>query len=93
MAKQKTWEKEMVIDGIEFKLTFWKDSWGSLWTSIEKKIIVRGWFGKQYEAYELIRKYWTEKDPVELAKQEIADYIEEVKNEIKNEKVLDNWCK
>lgn len=88
----KKWTKELVIDGIEFKLTFWKDNWGLLWTRIEEKVLVRGWFGKVREDYALICEYWTDDNPIEVSCQKIAEYLTNEKKEKEFEKALDKFC-
>ena len=89
----KIWTTEMVVDNTEFKVTFWKDSWGLMWTEVEKKVWVQGWLSKKYRPkYETILKYWTDKDPVERVKELIADYLFEQEKEKNIEKALDKLC-
>ena len=88
----KKWVKELQIDGKELRVTFWRDSIGCLWTLIEEKVEIRGWFGKVRTDYALIREYWTEDDPIEVSCQEIAKYLTDEKNKIKFEKELDRLC-
>ena len=88
----KRWVKEMVVDNKEFRVTFWRDNLGLMWTRLEEKVLVRGWFGKIREDYNLIREYWTDDDPIEVSCQEIAKYLTDEKNKVKYEKELDRLC-
>lgn len=88
----KRWVKEVTIDDREFRATFWKDNWGLMWTRLEEKVLVRGWFGKVREDYVLIREYWTDDDPIEVSCQEFAKYLTEEKKDKEIEKALDRFC-
>lgn len=93
MAK-KTWVKELVIDDRQFRITFWRDSWGLMWTCIEERIWTPRRFSNKYRKdFIRIKKYWTEEDPIETADQEITNYLLQTKKEKEFEKALDNWCK
>lgn len=86
--------KELVVDNITYKLTFWTDNWDFQWTRIEKKVWVRPWYStrKFREDWELIREYWTEDDPIETALVELAKYVTREKKKKEYKKALDNWC-
>ena len=88
----KIWTKNITVENREFRLTFWKDNWDLMWTRIEEKVLVRGWFGKVREDYALIREYWTEDDPIEVSCQEIAKYLTSEKEKKEIEKLLDKFC-
>ena len=88
----KRWIKEMTVDNREFRATFWRDNWGLMWTCLEEKVLVRGWFGKVREDYTLIREYWTDDNPIEVSCQRITAYLTDEKKEKEFEKALDRFC-
>lgn len=89
----KVWTKNITVEDREFRLTFWRGIGDLLWTRIEEKVLVRGWFGKVREDYALIRdEYWTDENPVEKALHEIKKYLNNEKEEKEIEKLLDKFC-
>ena len=89
----KEWTKELVVDNREFHLTFWRDSWGLLWTNISEKVSRKPTFfnRKNYEMVQ-IREYWTSDNPVEVATQEIVKRLTHEKEKKEFEKLLDKFC-
>lgn len=88
----KVWTKSITVENREFRLTFWRGIEDLLWTRIEEKVLVRGWFGKVREDYALICEYWTDDNPIEVSYQRITAYLTDEKKEKEFEKALDRFC-
>ena len=90
----KTWTKEITVEDNTFRIIFWNDRWDFPWTRIEKKVWVRPWYSKKYRvAWETVCEYWTTDDRIDMADQEITEYLVRQKEQKEFEKRLDNWCK
>ena len=91
------WEKTVIVEGREFRIKFWYDSWNFFYTLIEEKVIEKPtWFNKKGYRYEAIRsEYWideTKTNPIETALMEIKKCLNTEKELNKLEKMLDKFC-
>jgi len=96
MSKNR-WEKTVVLEGREFRIKFWYDSWNLFYTSIEEKISVKPSFfnRKGYYFEKIVFDYWideTEQNPIELALTQIKKCLQTEKELNKLEEMLDKFC-
>lgn len=95
--KKDKWEKTVIIDNREFRITFWYDSWNLFYTRIEEKIEKRPTLfnRKNYVYNPICSDYWideTETNPIELAMKKISDGLKTEKELTELEKLLDEFC-
>lgn len=95
--KKDRWEKTVIIENREFRITFWYDHWTFFFTRIEEKIeVVPTFFNRKGYVYNTICcDYWideTETNPIERALEKIAEGLETEKELKKLEKLLDKFC-
>ena len=96
MSKDK-WEKVVILEGREFRIKFWYDSWDFFYTSIEEKIYIKPSFfnRKGYYFEKIVFDYWidvTEQNPIEVALKEIKKCLQKEEELNKLEKMLDKFC-
>lgn len=95
--KKDKWEKTVIIDNREFRITFWYESWNLFYTRIEEKIEKRPTLfnRKDYVYNPICSDYWideTETNPIELAMKKISDGLKTEKELNELEKLLDEFC-
>jgi hypothetical protein len=91
------WEKTIVLEGREFRIKFWYDSWDLFYTSIEEKISVKpSFFNKKgYYFEKVVFDYWIdeiEQNPIKLALTKIKRFLQDEKELNKLEEMLDKFC-
>ena len=94
----KEWTKTLKLENREFRIDFWYDSYGILWTSIEEKVARKPTFfnKKDYKYATICHEYWIdeiEQNPIEVALCKIQEYFTEEKAIEEVEKMLDDFCK